>query len=1035
MKSTMNGLRHMALAILLTAAGFTAIGQKAEWQDPAVNAINRAPMRTHFFAYENEALALKEEKKHSARFMTLNGVWKFNWVKDANERPMDFFQTNFNDKGWAEMPVPGNWELNGFGDPVYKNVGYAWHNQAPLTPPVVPEVNNHVGSYRKTFVVPADWRDKDIFAHFGSVTSNMYLWVNGKFVGYSEDSKLEAEFDLTKYLIPGKPNLIAFQTFRWSDGSYLEDQDFWRLSGVGRDCYLYAREKQRVQDIRVVPTLDAAFRDAVLNIDMSVSGPASLHFKLLDQKGATVVTKELNISGTSKVAIDVANPQKWSAESPYLYTLVASVFNKGKLTEVIPVKVGFRNVEVKGGQLLVNGQPILIKGVNRHEMDPDRGYYVSRARMIEDIRIMKEHNINAVRTCHYPDDNLWYDLCDQYGLYVVAEANIESHGMGYGDKTLAKNKLFAKAHLERNERNVQRNFNHPSVIIWSLGNEAGFGPNFEACYTWIKKEDPSRPVQYEQAGTNNFTDVYCPMYLTVKASEAYGKSNPKKPLIQCEYAHAMGNSEGGFKEYWDLVRKYPSFQGGFIWDFVDQALHKKNAAGITYYAYGGDYNRYDASDNNFNNNGLISPDRTLNPHMYEVGYFYQSIWVKPVDLTKGTVDIHNENFFVDLDNYYAEWELLVNGTSVQHGVVQQLDVQPQQTKAVQLPYDLDGIAADAEVLLNVDFKQKRYGDLVKAGWVVAKNQLVIQPYSFKNSAFAKTDDVGSPLEVLENDRNYLIIKNDKIDIEFNKANGFLSLYRIGGSDLLAAGSELTPNFWRAPTDNDFGAKLQQKYAVWKHPELKLKALKPQIKEGVVHVEASYEMPAVSGKLLLTYQIDKEGKIKVAQKLEADRSAKVSGMFRFGMQVQLLKDVDHISYYGRGPFENYSDRNHSSFLGIFNQTVEEQFYPYIRPQETGTKTDIRWWKLMTKGGRGLKVYADAPLSMSALHYSIESLDDGPEKDQRHSELVQPANFTNLTIDKIQMGLGCENSWGALPLEPYRLPYGDYEYSFVVEPVGF
>lgn len=1023
------------LLVLIAVLQLPLMAQKNEWLDPNVNEVNRAAMHANYFAYENEGAALNGRKENSANFMTLNGYWKFSWVKDADMRPLDFFKPAFNDKGWNNMPVPGIWELNGFGDPLYTNVPYAWNNQFTNNPPMVPEVNNHVGSYRKEFVLPGDWKAKEVIAHFGSVASNMYLWVNGQFVGYSEDNKLEAEFNITRYLKPGK-NLFAFQVFRWCDGTYLEDQDFWRLTGVGRDCYLYARNTKQMEDIRVNTALDASYKNATLNIAVTIKGGGKAALKLLDAQGNIAGTAATGGEGEHYITMAVNNPLKWTAETPYLYSLVATLQDKEKTLEVIPVKVGFRKVEIKNAQLLVNGEPILIKGVNRHEMDPDNGYFVSPERMLQDIKIMKENNINAVRTCHYPDDNLWYDLCDQYGIYMVAEANVESHGMGYGDKSLAKNTLYTKAHLERNQRNVQRNYNHPAVIVWSMGNEAGFGINFENCYRWIKQQDTTRPVQYEQAGTNEFTDIYCPMYLSYDGCEKYSKGNQNKPLIQCEYAHAMGNSQGGFKEYWDLIRKYPKYQGGFIWDFVDQALRAKDKNGTGYYAYGGDYNKYDASDNNFLNNGLINPDRGFNPHMNEVAYYYQSIWASAANLTNGEVNVYNENFFSDLSNYYAEWHLLADGKQIQSGVVAELDILPKQTKIIKLGYDAAAIPTDKEVLLNIVFKLKKGEMLIPAGHAIAKNQLALSTYNWAKPALKNTAQVISnelPLNTDDNDAHYLIIKNNQLRIEFNKQSGFLCRYDVDGKPMLNSDAVLTPNFWRAPTDNDFGAGLQLKYAAWKKPILKLTSLKKEITENLVTVNAAYDVPAVSAKLMLTYQVSGDGSIKVTQKLVADKSAKVPDMFRFGMQLQMPVDADYIKYYGRGPYENYSDRNNSSPVGLYTQTTDEQFYTYVRPQETGTKTDIRWWQQMTKGGTGLRFYSDTALSMSALHYSIESLDDGIEKNQRHSQLVPKADYTNVCIDKVQMGLGCQNSWGALPIDKYRLHYGDYEFSFVMQPV--
>lgn len=1016
---------------LFAALALTANAQSfKEWLDPEVNAVNRAPMHANYFAYESADAAMKGEKAKSANYMTLNGTWKFFWVPNADQRPTDFWKVGFNDKGWNDMQVPAVWELNGYGDPIYVNTGYAWRNQFQNNPPEVPIQNNHVGSYRREILVPADWKGKDIIAHFGSVTSNMYLWVNGRYVGYSEDSKLEAEFDLTPYLKPGQENLIAFQVFRWCDGTYLEDQDFFRFSGVSRDCYLYARNKKRIQDIRVTPDLDEAYKDGSLSVKLDLKGSGNVDLELLDATGKQVATA--TAKGSGNVLMNVENPHKWTAETPYLYTLRATLQGSN---EVIPVKVGFRKIELKGDQILVNGKAVLFKGADRHELDPDGGYVVSPERMIQDIQVMKKFNINAVRTCHYPDDNLWYDLCDKYGIYVVAEANVESHGMGYKEKTLAKNTAYAKAHMERNQRNVQRGFNHPSIIFWSLGNEAGFGPNFEACYRWIKNEDPSRAVQYEQAHGNEFTDIDCPMYAGYEHMEKYGKrTDAKKPLIQCEYAHAMGNSQGGFKEYWDLIRKYPNLQGGFIWDFVDQSVRWKGKDGVTIYAYGGDFNRYDASDKNFCDNGLISPDRVPNPHMYEVGYFYQNIWTTPADLKNGEVNVYNENFFRDLSAYYMDWEVLANGKVIRTGRVEDLDVAPQQTAKVKL--NIGKTCECKEWLLNVKYRLKNREGLLPAGYAVAKDQFVLNPYKAPSMELKNTESVNVATvvpQVQENDWRYLIVNGENFRLEFDKHSGYLSRYNVAGVEMMNEDAVLAPNFWRAPTDNDFGAGLQQKFAAWKNPGLKLTSFKWETVGNQVQVNAEYDMKNVSARLNLTYVINNKGAVKVTQKMTADQQAKVSPMFRFGMQMQMPKSFETIEYYGRGPIENYSDRNHVTDLGLYRQSVDEQFYSYIRPQETGTKTDIRWWKQLNSAGRGLQIVAEAPFSASALHYTIESLDDGWDKGQSHSPEVKQADLTNLCIDKAQMGLGCVNSWGAWPLQQYQLPYGDYEFTFILTPV--
>ena len=933
-------MKKQLMTGLFTVLALTAGAQTfQEWRNPEINAVNRAPMHTNYFAFENADAAKKADKKQSTNYMTLNGTWKFNWVKDADSRPTDFWKTGFNDKGWDDLQVPAVWELNGYGDPIYVNVGYAWRNQFQNNPPEVPTENNHVGSYRREIVVPASWKGKDIIAHFGSVTSNMYLWVNGRYVGYSEDSKLEAEFDLTPYLKPGQKNLIAFQVFRWCDGTYLEDQDFFRYSGVGRDCYLYARNKKRIQDIRVTPDLDAAYQNGSLAVNLDLKGSGKVDLELVDAQGKQVATATANKSGL--VTMNVENPKKWSAETPYLYTLRASMQGSN---EVIPVKVGFRKIELKGDQILVNGKAVLFKGADRHEMDPDGGYVVSPERMLQDIQIMKQFNLNAVRTCHYPDDNLWYDLCDQYGIYVVAEANIESHGMGYGDKTLAKNPSYKKAHLERNQRNVQRGFNHPSIIFWSLGNEAGDGPNFEQCYKWIKAEDPSRACQYEQARQKEHTDIFCPMYYDYNGMEKYGqRTDATKPLIQCEYAHAMGNSQGGFKEYWDLIRKYPNLQGGFIWDFVDQSCRWKGKDGVMIYAYGGDFNRFDASDNNFCDNGLISPDRVPNPHMYEVGHFYQNIWTTPADLSKGEVNVFNENFFRDLSAYYMEWQVLKDGKVIRTGRVDDLKVAPQETAKITL--NIGKTCTCKEWLLNVFYKLKNREGLLPAGFTVAKNQLTLNDYKAPSMDLknVETTNVATVVpQIIDNQYHYLIVKGNNFVAEFNKQNGYLSKYAVDGTEMLKEGAALTPNFWRAPTDNDMGAGLQNRYAAWKNPGLKLVSLNSKTENDQIVVNAEYDMKNVSAKLYLTYVINNEGAIKVTQKMTADKNAKVSPMFRFGMQMQMPKCFETVEYYGRGPVENYSDRNHSTDLGIYRQSVTKLRGGATFPLGSAKSKDIPWY---------------------------------------------------------------------------------------------
>ena len=1023
-------MKHIFLSVLLALACLSASAQ-GEWQDPIVNAVNRAPMHTSYFAYAPGEAFVQEE---SSNYMTLNGIWKFYWVADSDMRPTDFHKVGLNDSCWDDMPVPGVWELNGYGDPIYLNVGYAWREQFRNNPPQVPVQGNHVGSYRKEIEIPQDWAGKDVIAHFGSVTSNIYLYVNGKFVGYSEDSKLEAEFDVTKYLKPGK-NLFAFQVFRWCDGTYLEDQDFFRYSGVARESYLYAREKNRVEDIRVLADLDQDYRNGVLDVTLDIKGKCDVDVSLFDADGSKVAEGKVSGKGRQALRMDVPQVNKWSAETPYLYSLRAEVSVKGQVTEVIPVNVGFRKIELRNSQILVNGQPVLFKGANRHEMDPDGGYVVSRERMLQDVLRMKQLNINAVRTCHYPDDPYFYDLCDIYGLYMVAEANLESHGMGYGDATLAHRPDYATAHLERNRRNVSRNYNHPSIIFWSLGNEAGFGDNFKKCYEWIKAEDPSRAVQYEQAYGNQWTDICCPMYFDYKDCIAYCERQTRKPLIQCEYAHAMGNSMGGLKEYWDIIRKYPVYQGGFIWDFVDQSCRWVTPEGVTVYGYGGDFNRYDASDENFCDNGIISPDRVFNPHAYEVRYVYQPVWTTLSE--DGKVKVYNEYFFRDLSAYRLEWELLADGQVVETGVVADLAVQPGQTREYGLDYDRSGLGDGREWLLNVNYKLKKAEQLLPAGHVIAYEQLSLASYQFPELKMEnrKVNNKAMVEPVLvTGDAKKVVVKGENFLMDFTRKTGLLSYYEVGGKQLLVRGTQLAPNFWRAGTDNDYGAGLHRKFSAWRNPQMRLEAFSAEMVDGLAVVKAEYGMFAdKKTKLHLTYVINNIGEIRVTQKLVASPDVNLPDMFRFGMQMQMPKEYAVVEFYGDGPFENYADRNSASVLGLYRQTIQEQFYSYIRPQENGNKTQVRWWKMLEIGGTGLMFHSDAPLSASALNYSIESLCDGWDKEQKHSQEVSPVDYVNVCIDHRQYGLGCVNSWGALPIEEHRLPYQDYEYSFVISPV--
>ena len=1052
-------------AAIKSSAKTVAIQQPTftEWHDLQVNEINRLPLHTLHFAYDPNDFpgtgAEYLDKKKSMNYLSLEGTWKFNWVANADERPTDFYKTDLDDSKWNNIQMPGNWEMLGYGQPEYVNVGFAWRGHFDQQPPAVPTKDNHVGSYRREINIPSNWDGKRVIAHFGSVTSNIYLYVNGKFAGYAEDSKVAAEFDITPFLKKGK-NLIAFQTFRWCDGSWCEDQDFWRLSGPARENYLYARSKDhRLLDVRVETELKNNYKDGYLNITAKVQGNTLAYFGLYDPDGKEViVTGTDNVrNGVAKYQLRVKNVRKWSAETPNLYTLVVSPIQNGGMYlpyEIVQVKVGFRKVEIKNKQFLVNGQPVLLKGANRHEMDPDEGYNLSEQRMIQDIMMMKRMNINAVRTCHYPDDPRWYDLCDKYGLYVVAEANQESHGFQYGDDAAAKKPEFAKQIMERNQHNVSMFYNHPSIVTWSMGNETVMGDNFLQAYKWIKSQDKTRPVQYEQARRGEGTDIFCPMYYPVAASEKYAKDpNSPMPLIQCEYNHTMGNSGGNLSDYWDLIRKYPILQGGFDWDFVDQALHRnivKPMSILPYkmnneelrkieYCYGGDYNKYDPSDNNFNCNGIIGPDRQMNPHAYEVAYQYQNIWAKMVNAETGEVSVHNENFFRDLSNYALAWSLEEDGVETQNGTIADLDVPAQQTKNFTIPYDKSKIKGK-EVFLNIDFRLKEAEPLLTAGQVMAYAQLPVvtkQACSGDCSKMLAQGHGKKKMKLAAKKNNVVAVTTPNLTFKIDRSTGLISEYAYNGKSLLGEGGTLKPNFWRAPTDNDMGAGLQKKFQAWKNPQMNLKNIdvKKDKKTNSVTILTSFDMPEVQGQMDITYVVfANTGAVKVTEDFKATEGAKVSDMFRFGMLMQMPYTMEKSNYYGRGPIENYSDRKDCMRIGVYTDDADNQYFPYIRPQESGTKSDIRWWKQTDATGLGLQVKSCTPFYASAIHFDTEELDDGDDKEQRHSFDLKKSKFTNLFLDSAHMGVGGENSWGAWPLEKYRVHYGNKTFTFTLIPQG-
>ena len=1024
----------LCLAMLSMSSGALAQSE-SRWQNVNINQQNREPRRANFFAFENLEKAQSFDKKKSANYLSMEGMWKFNFVKDHNKRPANFFALKYDDSQWKDFPVPGLFELNGYGDATYKNIGYAWATQFDPNPPYISELNNYTGSYRRTFELPKNWKGKDVYFHVGSATSNLTLWVNGKYVGYSEDSKVAAEFNISKYLKPGK-NLIAMQVMRWCDGSYFEDQDFWRLTGIAREVYLYARPKLHAADIRLNAALENNYQDGVLNYKVSLKGgKTDVAITLCDKDG-----KQIAQATGAQGVIKVPKVNAWTAETPYLYKAYITLKNKQGAAEVIPQKVGFRNVEIKNAQLLVNGQPVLVKGADRHEMDPDGGYVVSLERMIQDIKIMKQLNINAVRTSHYPCDPRWYDLCDEYGIYITAEANLESHGMGYEEKSLAKFPEYIVPHIERNEGNVKPLINHPSVIVWSLGNECGYGVNFEKAYDWVKACDKTRPAQYERGGYDSKTDIYCPMYIGYEESESYCKSNGTKPYIQCEYAHAMGNSEGGFKEYWDLIRKYPKYQGGYIWDFVDQGLRDKSpVTGKEIFTYGGDYGRYPASDYNFNCNGIIAPNRRLNPHAYEIQYVLQNVWIKDFDAENGSFNVYNENFFKNIDDLSLTATLFANGVKLTTiAIPDTKGIAPQATKLVKSEALKSAIEkaeaehATEEITINFAFASDGSQPLVDKGQVMARQQIVLNGYEFdKVDAPANT---GSKIEV-EETNSYVKVSAERMSVTIGKKTGMIDYLDVDGEPMLKFRESMTPEFWRAPTDNDYGASLQKKMRVWKNPQMNLKSFdKSESKDSVV-LTANFEMPEVKAELMLRYRINAAGELTVTEKMTTDKEAKVADLFRYGMQLQMPASFSKLEYYGRGPEENYIDRHSSSFIGKYEANVKDEYYPYVRPQESGNHTDIRYFSIFNPTtGKGITFEGYAPMECSAIPYLVEDLDAGIEKEHawgQHSGDLVEKGLVQLHIQQRQFGLGCIDSWGSSPMEKYRMHYQDRCFSFVIK----
>ncbi|MBL7473262.1 glycoside hydrolase family 2 TIM barrel-domain containing protein [Robertkochia sediminum] len=1030
-------IRLISFVGCLSSLAVTAQTLDPVLENPDVVQINKLPARSSFFPYRSAKLAQANELDKAENYLLLNGQWQFNYSESPEERPVDFYKNDYDTSGWNSIKVPGNWEVEGFGVPIYVNQPFEFQNGLN-NPPDIPDGHNPVGSYKRTFELPESWSGDAVYIHLGAVKSAFYIWINGEQVGYSQGSKLPAEFDITDFVKPGQ-NTLALEVYRWSDGSFLECQDFWRISGIERDVYLYARPKVQLADYWANAGLVNAYADGDLQLTVDVK---SLQEK--KQKGSVSVrlskdgeevyagssAYELSEETTTSLAFTtlVEGVRAWSAEQPTLYNLNIEVKDKkGNVLEAISRKVGFRTTEIRDGQYFLNGKPILFKGVNRHEHDPETGHVISKEDMLKDVKLFKEFNVNAVRTCHYPNDPYFYELCDEYGIYVIDEANIESHGMGYAlHRTLGNDPAWLKAHIERTERMVIRDKNHPSVIIWSLGNEAGNGYNFYKTYLRTKELDPTRPVQYERAGLEWNSDLYVPMYASPKYVEEYAQNDDfDKPLVQCEYAHAMGNSMGGFKEYWDLYEKYDKLQGGFIWDFVDQGL-KTLKNGREIYAYGGDFGPEGTpSDNNFLNNGLVQPDRTPNPHFYEVKYVHQNVKFYSKELAEGKVTLKNWYFFRDLSNYTLNWEVLEDGKVVENGTMSDITTVPQQERELTIPFKTQ-LKPGSEYFLNLSVQLKEEEPLLEAGYTIAYEQFELKPAEFV------APSAGSNALRYNTKGDVIKVTGPAVALEFDKASGALTRYAYNEKDLITAGPEV--NFWRAPNDNDYGAQTQKRYKVWKHAgkEGEVKIDIEKVNAATVKVVVERTLLEGDAKVVMTYTIYGNGAVKVDNQLRAIKGSHPN-LFRFGNRMVLPESYKRLSFYGKGPYEAYADRQHAAKVGIYKQTVAEQYFPYIRPQETGNKLEVRWMEITGEDGTGLRFASDTPFHFSALNYTQEDLDSGDEKGQKHAGELDARPEVYLNIDGYQQGVASINSWGALPLEPYVLPFKDYAFSYWMLPV--
>jgi beta-galactosidase len=1032
--------------------------ENPEWENPEIFQINREDPTASFYRYADAENALQNESwEKSPFYQSLNGMWRFKYANSVPERPLTFFKAGFDASDWDEIPVPSNWELEGYGIPIYTNVIYPF----PKNPPFIPHEDNPVGSYKRNFEISEEWDGKDIYLHFGGVSGAMYVWVNGEKVGYSEGSKTPAEFNITQYVKTGA-NLLTVQVLRWSDASYLEDQDFWRLSGIDREVYLYATNKTTIKDYRVVADLTNNYTDGKFNLSFEVTNGTNHQLEVILMDGETEIyseTKTVNLSAentTVDFEKELPNIKTWNAEKPNLYTLLFTLKDKeGKVTEAVSSKIGFRKIEIKNNQFLVNGQPVLIKGVNLHDHDETTGHVVSEELTLKDMELMKQNNINAIRCSHYPKNPFFYRMADKYGFYIVDEANIEIHGMGATNQGLDGDTAaiaihpsyrpeWKAMHLDRTIRMFERDKNFTSIVTWSLGNEAGNGANLEATYAWLKAHDDTRPVQYEGATMAANTDIHAPMYARIDETIKYAENNPKRPFIQCEYAHAMGNSLGNFQDYWDVIEKYDVLQGGFIWDWADQGLKTKNEKGVEYYAFGGDLGGAELqNDNNFCLNGIVNPDRSAHPALYEVKKVYQFVKIKSENPKSGKVTLKNMYDFTNLSEYSFSWTLLENGKEVASGKLPEQNVAPYKSKQVQIP--LPKLSnPNAEYHLNVSMHSKAATPLIPANHLLAYEQFQLtdfSPIAFDNNATGLKVNASS---------ESVTINGTGFEITFNSKNGILTALDYGQGNVLQQGPKA--NFWRAPNDNDYGYNMPKLLGQWKEAtenqqffSLTLSSADGKnvissneftgktfdASSGLV-ITSVYQLPVVNGQVGVIYTINNRGEVLV--KTQLNQIAKSLPVLpRFGTNFILGKAYDNVTYYGRGEHENYQDRYTSALVGSYNAKVKDLYFEYIRPQENGYRTDIRTVSFANGAGKGVKVTAPKTFSFSAHNQLNSDFDEGAKKQQRHTFDIPIRDLVNVNIDHSQMGLGGDNSWGFMPLEKYQIKADNLSFSYVISPL--